>query len=154
MNSKDRGQIYSHIDVSLVEIRSFAFLRCGLTMWPWHLQDVFEFNHRSRIIGIKSDLFCHFKHLNKCLLRYFTQTYRWMIDVFYGKEVYLIYVSTYYGAATEPHSVCCRKYQYWCTGCLYKLLPINLVWGTLKCSKSKFNPVHVFLHFKSFCQVL
>ena len=40
------------------------------------------------------------------------------------------------------------------TGCLYKLLPINLVWGPLKCSKSKFNPVHVFLHFKSFCLVV
>ena len=40
------------------------------------------------------------------------------------------------------------------TGCLYKLSPINLVWGPLKCSKSNFNPVHVFLHFKSFCLVV
>ena len=36
------------------------------------------------------------------------------------------------------------------TGCLYKLSPINLVWGPLNCTKSNFNPVHVFLHFKSF----
>ena len=36
------------------------------------------------------------------------------------------------------------------TGCFYKLSPINLVWGQLKCTKSNFNPVHVFLHFKSF----
>ena len=41
-----------------------------------------------------------------------------------------------------------------CTGCLYKLLQINSVWEPLKCSKSKFNPVHVFLHFKSFCMVV
>ena len=34
------------------------------------------------------------------------------------------------------------------TGCLYKLSTINLVWGPLKCTKSNFNPVHVFLHFK------
>ena len=40
------------------------------------------------------------------------------------------------------------------TGCLYKLSPINLIWGPLKCSKSNFNPVHVFLHFKSFCLVV
>ena len=40
------------------------------------------------------------------------------------------------------------------TGCLYKLSPINLVWGPLKCTKSNFNPVHVFLHFKSFCLVV
>ena len=40
------------------------------------------------------------------------------------------------------------------TGCLYKLSPINLVWGALKCSKSNFNPVHVFLYFKSFCLVV
>ena len=40
------------------------------------------------------------------------------------------------------------------TGCLYKLSRINLVWGPLKCSKSNFNPVHVFLHFKSFCLVV
>ena len=38
-----------------------------------------------------------------------------------------------------------------CTGCLYKLLPINLLFGPLKCSKSNLNPVHVFLHFNSFC---
>ena len=40
------------------------------------------------------------------------------------------------------------------TGCLYKLSRINLVWGPLKCIKSNFNPVHVFLHFKSFCLVV
>ena len=40
------------------------------------------------------------------------------------------------------------------TGCLYKLSRINFVWGPLKCSKSNFNPVHVFLHFKSFCLVV
>ena len=40
------------------------------------------------------------------------------------------------------------------TGCFYKLLPINLVWGPFKYSKSNFNPVHVFLHFKSFCLVV
>ena len=40
------------------------------------------------------------------------------------------------------------------TGCLYKLLRINLVLGPLKCIKSIFNPVHVFLHFKSFCLVV
>ena len=40
------------------------------------------------------------------------------------------------------------------TGCSYKLSTINLVWGPLKCSKSNFNPVHVFLHFKSFCLVV
>ena len=37
------------------------------------------------------------------------------------------------------------------TGCFYKLSRINLV---LKCPKSNFNPMHVFLHFKSFCLVL
>ena len=37
------------------------------------------------------------------------------------------------------------------TGCLYKLSRRNLMWGPLKCSKSNFNPVHVFLHFNSFC---
>ena len=37
------------------------------------------------------------------------------------------------------------------TGCLYKLSRINLLFGPLKCSKSNFNPVHVFLHFNSFC---
>ena len=45
----------------------------------------------------------------------------------------------------------------WCrinTGCSYKLSTINLVWGPLKCTKSNFNPVHVFLHFKSFCLVV
>ena len=40
------------------------------------------------------------------------------------------------------------------TGCLYKLSQINLVWGPLKCTKSNFNPVYVFLHFKSFCLVV
>ena len=35
-------------------------------------------------------------------------------------------------------------------GYFYQLSPINLVWGPLKCAKSNFNPVHVFLHFKSF----
>ena len=40
------------------------------------------------------------------------------------------------------------------TGCFYKLSPINFVWGPLKCSKSNFYPVHVFLHFKSFCLVV
>ena len=40
------------------------------------------------------------------------------------------------------------------TGCFYKLLPINLVWGPFKYSKSNFNTVHVFLHFKSFCLVV
>ena len=40
------------------------------------------------------------------------------------------------------------------TWCLYKLSTINLVWGPLKCTKSNFNPVHVFLHFKSFCLVV
>ena len=40
------------------------------------------------------------------------------------------------------------------TGCFYQLSPINLVSGPLKCSKSNFNPVHVFLHFKSFCLVI
>ena len=40
------------------------------------------------------------------------------------------------------------------TGCFYRLSPINLVWGPLKCSKSNFNPMHVFLHFKSFCLVV
>ncbi len=37
------------------------------------------------------------------------------------------------------------------TGCSYKLSRINLLFGPLKCSKSNFNPVHVFLHFNSFC---
>ena len=37
------------------------------------------------------------------------------------------------------------------TGCLYKLSRINLLFGPLKCSKSNFDPVHVFLHFNSFC---
>ena len=37
------------------------------------------------------------------------------------------------------------------TGCFYKLSRINLV---LKCPKSNFNPMHVFLHFKSFCLVV
>ena len=40
------------------------------------------------------------------------------------------------------------------TGCLYKLSRRNLMWGPLKCSKSNFNPVHVFLHFNSFCLVV
>merc|ERR1711949_32822 len=40
------------------------------------------------------------------------------------------------------------------TGCLYKLSRINLLFGPLKCSKSNFNPVHVFLHFNSFCLVV
>ena len=40
------------------------------------------------------------------------------------------------------------------TGCFYRLSPINLVWGPLKYFKSNFNPVHVFLHFKSFCLVV
>ena len=40
------------------------------------------------------------------------------------------------------------------TGCFYKLSPINWVLGPLKCSKSNFNSVHVFLHFKSFCLVV
>ena len=40
------------------------------------------------------------------------------------------------------------------TGCLYKLSRIKLFWWLLKCSKSNFNPVHVFLHFKSFCLVV
>ena len=40
------------------------------------------------------------------------------------------------------------------TGCFYRLSPINLVWGPLKYSKSNFNLVHVFLHFKSFCMVV
>ena len=40
------------------------------------------------------------------------------------------------------------------TGCLYKLSQINLVWGPLKCTKSNFNPVYVFPHFKSFCLVV
>ena len=40
------------------------------------------------------------------------------------------------------------------TGCFYKLSKINLVWGPLKCTKSNFNPVHLFLHFKSFCLVV
>ena len=39
-------------------------------------------------------------------------------------------------------------------GCFYKLSTINLVWGPLKCTISNFNPVHVFLHFKSFCLVV
>ena len=42
----------------------------------------------------------------------------------------------------------------WHTGCSYKLSKINLVWGPLKCTKSNFNPVHLFLHFKSFCLVV
>ena len=29
-----------------------------------------------------------------------------------------------------------------------------LVWGQLKCTKSKFNPVHVFLHFGTFSLVV
>ena len=37
------------------------------------------------------------------------------------------------------------------TGCSYKLSRINLLFGPLKYSKSNFNPVHVFLHFNSFC---
>ena len=37
------------------------------------------------------------------------------------------------------------------TGCSYKLSRKNLLFGPLKCSKSNFNPVHVFLHFNSFC---
>ena len=41
-----------------------------------------------------------------------------------------------------------------CTGCLYKLSQINLVWWSLKCTKSNFNPVYVFPHFKSFCLVV
>ena len=40
------------------------------------------------------------------------------------------------------------------TGCFYQLSPINLFCGPLKCSKSNFNPVHVFLHFKSFYLVV
>ena len=40
------------------------------------------------------------------------------------------------------------------TGCSYKLSRRNLMWGPLKCSKSNFNPVHVFLHFNSFCLVV
>ena len=40
------------------------------------------------------------------------------------------------------------------TGCFYKLSTINLVWGPLKCTKSNFDIVHVFLHFKSFCLVV
>ena len=43
---------------------------------------------------------------------------------------------------------------YLSTGCFYKLSTINLVWGPLKYFKSNFNPVHVFLHFKSFCLVV
>ena len=43
---------------------------------------------------------------------------------------------------------------YICTGCFYKLSTINLVWGPFKYSKSNFNHVHVFLHFKSFCLVV
>ena len=31
---------------------------------------------------------------------------------------------------------------------------INLVWGPLKCTKSNFNPVHVFFHFGTFCLVV
>ena len=37
------------------------------------------------------------------------------------------------------------------TGCSFKLSRRNLPFGPLKCSKSNFNPVHVFLHFNSFC---
>ena len=37
------------------------------------------------------------------------------------------------------------------TGCSYKLSRKNELFGPLKCSKSNFNPVHVFLHFNSFC---
>ena len=40
------------------------------------------------------------------------------------------------------------------TWCLYKLSKINLVWGPSKCTKSNFNPVHLFLHSKSFCLVV
>ena len=40
------------------------------------------------------------------------------------------------------------------TGCLYKLSTIKLVWGPLKCTKWNFYPVHVFLHFQSFCLVV
>ena len=40
------------------------------------------------------------------------------------------------------------------TGCSYKLSRINLLFGPLKCSKSNFNTVHVFLHFNSFCLVV
>ena len=53
----------------------------------------------------------------------------------------------------NQQSVVCNAVEIMCfnhTGCLYKLSPIKLVWGPLKCSKSEFNPVHVFLHFKSF----
>ena len=46
------------------------------------------------------------------------------------------------------------KYMNEYTGCLYKLSRINWLFGPLKCFKSNFNPVHVFLHFKSFCLVV
>ena len=48
----------------------------------------------------------------------------------------------------------CHSQLYVCTGCFYKLSTKNLVWGPLKCTKSNFDPVHVFLHFKSFCLVV
>ena len=47
-----------------------------------------------------------------------------------------------------------RVSQFLHTGCLYKLSTINLVWWPLKCTKSNFNPVHVFLHFGTFCFVV
>ena len=37
------------------------------------------------------------------------------------------------------------------TGCLYKLS--KMFWGPLKCTKSNFNTVHVFVYFRTFCLV-
>ena len=54
-------------------------------------------------------------------------------------------------ALSSPHDTYGKSEN---TGCLYKLSTINLVWGPLKCTKSNFIPVHVFLHFKSFCLVV
>ena len=47
-----------------------------------------------------------------------------------------------------------RVSQFLHTGCLYKLSTINLVWWPLKCTKSNFSPVHVFLYFGTFCFVV
>ena len=49
---------------------------------------------------------------------------------------------------------CDDKQTIQCTVCSYKLSRINLLFGPLNCSKSNFNPVHVFLHFNSFFLVV
>ena len=86
---------------------------------------------------IDNPLLCAFYFVGKCLI--------WG----YKDRLWILHKQ---GSIITP--LISAKIDHQATGCFYLLSPINSVWGALKCSKSNFNPVHVFLHFKSFCLVV